>query len=79
MLQKPFADPVSAFHTPGHYTQKPGIVTRVFGEHAQVPGHDFRKKMLKFASFHSRPNGKIQTPNEELKSKKKFCNCNFKR
>ena len=32
---------VSAFHTPGHYTQKPGIVTHVFGEHAQVPGHDF--------------------------------------
>ena len=32
---------VSAFHTPGHYTQKPGIVTQVFGELAQVPGHDF--------------------------------------
>jgi len=32
---------VSAFHTPGHYTQKPGIVTHVFGELAQVPGHDF--------------------------------------
>ena len=35
------AKAVSAFHTPGHYIQKPGIVTHVFGEHAQVPGHYF--------------------------------------
>ena len=27
---------VSACHTPGHYTQKPGIVTKGFGEHAGV-------------------------------------------
>ena len=59
---------VSAFHTPGHYIQKPGIWVHVFWRTCPESWAWFLKK---FASSHSRPCGKNQAPDVDLISKKK--------
>ena len=65
---------VSAFHTPGHYTQKLGVYTHVFWRTCPSSWAWFLKK---FAIFRLRPCGKIKAPDVDLISKKIWL-CNFK-
>ena len=44
----------------------------------KFPGMIFEKKIAKIGQFCSRPFGKIQVPDDDLRSKKNFCNSIFK-